>query len=445
MVAIQWVRSARNFILLTRTQSKAYRNDMGFIGALLALVFLAKVIVKIHVIKLSTRLSSMTTAPVHRTFYRQRQKGITGLETAIILISFVVVASVFACTVLAAGLFASQRSEETVHNGINSITTLRTTGDLIGRALDITLDDCEDAWVDDTGGSVTCDTSTTYYKENAKSISMAIDSGWAGGTVAVPALAAHLDLSSHGGPFNITTASKLQAWVRYTATPAAGVLQLRLDDTATCLSSLEELVIPSLDTNQWTRCEWNLSNPAALSTVLAVGLYATGDPGSLTIYLDDIEIVPYCYKLEVTVSNALRGWDTDLTPPYQLVTTSHGELSPTNTDGVTRISYSDKNNYIEGCAWTLEFIGRHSDDFTLSDSEFAKLTIWFVNYEWDSTNSMMYYDLGASDEPFVQNRNYVLRNNQELKISITPPTGATYFVAGTTPPQITSVMDLDNG
>jgi flagellin-like protein len=38
------------------------------------------------------------------------QKGITGLGTAIIPIAFVVVASVFAFTVLSTGIFASERS-----------------------------------------------------------------------------------------------------------------------------------------------------------------------------------------------------------------------------------------------------------------------------------------------------------------------------------------------
>ncbi len=46
------------------------------------------------------------------------QYGITGLETAIILIAFVVVASVFAFTVLSTGIFASERSKETVFAGI---------------------------------------------------------------------------------------------------------------------------------------------------------------------------------------------------------------------------------------------------------------------------------------------------------------------------------------
>ena len=46
------------------------------------------------------------------------EKGITGLETAIILIAFVVVAAVFAYTVLSAGLFATQKSQEAVYSGL---------------------------------------------------------------------------------------------------------------------------------------------------------------------------------------------------------------------------------------------------------------------------------------------------------------------------------------
>ncbi len=46
------------------------------------------------------------------------QKGITGLETAIILIAFVVVAAVFAYTALSAGLFATQKSQEAVYAGL---------------------------------------------------------------------------------------------------------------------------------------------------------------------------------------------------------------------------------------------------------------------------------------------------------------------------------------
>lgn len=47
-------------------------------------------------------------------------KGITGLETAIIMISFVIVASVFAYVVISAGLYSTEKSKEAVYKGIDS-------------------------------------------------------------------------------------------------------------------------------------------------------------------------------------------------------------------------------------------------------------------------------------------------------------------------------------
>jgi len=49
---------------------------------------------------------------------RRDERGITGLETAIILIAFVVVAAVFAYTALSAGLFSTQKSSEAVYSGL---------------------------------------------------------------------------------------------------------------------------------------------------------------------------------------------------------------------------------------------------------------------------------------------------------------------------------------
>jgi flagellin FlaB len=46
------------------------------------------------------------------------EEGITGLETAIILIAFVVVATVFAFVVLTSGVFSSERGKETVYAGL---------------------------------------------------------------------------------------------------------------------------------------------------------------------------------------------------------------------------------------------------------------------------------------------------------------------------------------
>ena len=65
---------------------------------------------------------------------RQNQAGITGLETAIILIAFVIVASVFAYVVLSAGLFSSQKAKEAVTAGIESTQmTLEVKGNIVAK------------------------------------------------------------------------------------------------------------------------------------------------------------------------------------------------------------------------------------------------------------------------------------------------------------------------
>ena len=67
----------------------------------------------------------------------RREKGITGLETAIILIAFVVVAAVFAYTALSAGLFSTQKAQEAVYSGLQEArSTLELKGSVIATAND---------------------------------------------------------------------------------------------------------------------------------------------------------------------------------------------------------------------------------------------------------------------------------------------------------------------
>ena len=50
--------------------------------------------------------------------YHGGKKGITGLETAIILIAFVTVAAVLAYSVLSAGIFSSEKGKQAVYSGL---------------------------------------------------------------------------------------------------------------------------------------------------------------------------------------------------------------------------------------------------------------------------------------------------------------------------------------
>ena len=66
---------------------------------------------------------------------RTDQRGITGLETAIVLIAFVVDASVFAFAVLTTGLLSSEKAKEAVSGALEeSQATLSLKGSIIGFA-----------------------------------------------------------------------------------------------------------------------------------------------------------------------------------------------------------------------------------------------------------------------------------------------------------------------
>jgi archaeal flagellin FlaB len=54
---------------------------------------------------------------------QSNDKGFTGLEAAIVLIAFVVVAAVFSYVVLGAGFFTTQKSQETVYKGVEQATS----------------------------------------------------------------------------------------------------------------------------------------------------------------------------------------------------------------------------------------------------------------------------------------------------------------------------------
>ena len=63
----------------------------------------------------------------------REEKGMTGLETAIILIAFVTVAAVFGYAVLSAGLFSAERGKETIYAGLNEAkSNMELSGSVIG-------------------------------------------------------------------------------------------------------------------------------------------------------------------------------------------------------------------------------------------------------------------------------------------------------------------------
>jgi flagellin FlaB len=83
------------------------------------------------------------------------QRGITGIETAIILIAFVIVASVFAYVVLSAGLFSTQKAKEAIHAGLEEAkSTIEVKGNIYGRMESSILQEVYFTVATTTGGDI---------------------------------------------------------------------------------------------------------------------------------------------------------------------------------------------------------------------------------------------------------------------------------------------------
>ena len=71
---------------------------------------------------------------VIRRLYKD-ERGMTGLETAIILIAFVTVAAVFGYAILGAGIFSAERGKETIYAGLQQAkSNLELAGSVMAKA-----------------------------------------------------------------------------------------------------------------------------------------------------------------------------------------------------------------------------------------------------------------------------------------------------------------------
>jgi len=72
---------------------------------------------------------------IERRSIRRDKRAFTGLEAAIVLTAFIVVAAVFSYVVLNAGFFTTQKAKSTVHTGVRQATSsVELCGDVVGYA-----------------------------------------------------------------------------------------------------------------------------------------------------------------------------------------------------------------------------------------------------------------------------------------------------------------------
>jgi flagellin-like protein len=307
-----------------------------------------------------------------KNIYKE-QKGITGLETAIILIAFVVVAAVFAYTVLSAGLFSTQKSQEAVYSGLQETqNTLVVKGGVLSQANAKATDDCDSAatWADGTKGTKTAE--ATEIHQGAGSILL---------TGATPSVDDTIAVSV--GTITVAQYDTVTFWAKLASAGDANKLAFGLGSATGNIktSSTTDVVISAADT------DWHLySVDVAVGEVGAMyyGVYAAGAAFATgTAYIDDIQVnnvslwdstkswTPYASSIILTLSLASGGQPIDFSPGN----TSSGGLWTGSKTNKMVVNYNDNYSHFTDVVWTGSFIGNSNGDYMLDPGEKIKVTV----------------------------------------------------------------------
>ncbi len=338
----------------------------------------------------------------------------TGLETAIILIAFVVVASVFAFTVLSTGIFSAERGKETIHAGLKGArSSLELKGSVVAEGVtNKTLSLANSAWTTNAFGSTSTPTvvaSTTDKKEGTASANIVIDA-------AFPAqLAAYEDLDA---TVDISSIDSIQLWVKVATTTASGDLEIAVSATAGCSSPLENIDLPVLVANSWKLVALGIADNSDMTAVKCVGIGLTTDAGRQTIKLDEIVAQGQATALLITLANTLEGEAIDL-----------GEPGDSDANGVADsdslhtliLTYNDKNQVVRDVYWTKTFVGQNDSDGLLEAGEKVELNVRLTGL----SNSF----------PVV--------GDTKFDLELRPESGGTVVVERTMPDIIDAVMNLN--
>jgi flagellin-like protein len=299
---------------------------------------------------------------------RRDQRGITGLETAIILIAFVVVASVFAYTVLSAGIFSSEKGKEAVHAGLEQA---RGSMELVGSvkatsvaATSIDTFESPGSWV--ASANITVATDTSDYKQGSNAADITVAAGFATG------LAAYRNNTA----VNLTSPQhySLQVWVKSSAGTSAGDYQIVLDDTDGCGSTLEAIDLPALTAATWKQVTIDLATPTADTAIVCWGLTVVVDDGGQVLTFDNLEAPKEVTAISFVVANALDGEAINLSTSTDA--DSDGLLSDETTKNhVMTIIYADEDQRTTDVTWSKTELGKGDGDSLLEPGEKMQITV----------------------------------------------------------------------
>jgi archaellin len=334
---------------------------------------------------------------------------VTGLETAIILIAFVVVASVFAFTVLSTGIFSAERGKETIHAGLRGArSSLELKGSVVAEGVTSkTLSLADSAWTGFASTTATAD--STDKKEGTASADIVVNADFTTGLVAYKDLDTTVDISK---------IDSIQLWVKYTTTTASGDLELVVDDSAGCGSVLENIDLPVLVGSTWNLVTLGITDNSDMTAIKCVGLNLTADDGLQTANLDEVVAQGQATALLITLTNTLEGEPIDVKEPGD---SDANGLSDSDSTHSLILTYSDKNQVVRDVYWTQTFVGQNDSDDLLEAGEKVELNVRFTGL--------------SSSFPVL--------GDTRFDLEIRPESGGTVVIERTMPDIIDAVMNLN--
>ena len=342
---------------------------------------------------------------------RSSERGVTGLETAIILIAFVVVASVFAFTVLSTGIFSAERGKETVFAALKQARgSVELKGSIVANGVvDIELSDADTVWNASANVTATVDTTDKKVGSGAQKFVVA--------TAFTTGLVAYEDLLS---PVDMTDRDSMSFWIKSSVNAVAGQLELSIDDDAGCASTLEDISLPALSADVWKLVTVGVSKDTVVTTINCVGLTVDSDitTSDVDIFLDHVVANGQATSIVITIGNAIEGEAVDLAAPSD--SDDDGIADQIERQHKLLVTYNDKDQLVNDLYWTKKFVGVSDDDDLLELGERVELTIELAGM--------------AQATPLTKNKRF--------QMEIKPSEGSVLSVERTLPAQVDISMNL---
>ena len=230
-----------------------------------------------------------------RNILNKDQKGITGLETAIVLIAFVVVASVFAFAVITTGLFSSEEASSSAQAGVEAAkSTMTPKGSMV-------LSEAQSIGTTTGVTAILLDTTASFIDEGVqagdivRNLTQGITGVVAVGGVAAGAITAPMGADwASGDKYEIDM--NHVGTIRFKVTPSPGAKPFSLDSASTVVAFTDDnnnqnagylATIPpdsdalaAVDTAYWTHT-WLVGSGPAIDT---------GDIVEFTVSVKGLEI-----------------------------------------------------------------------------------------------------------------------------------------------------------